>query len=469
MSPFAILRSRGWEVAFTVGLLVAGIAVAMTVATHATARRTAAGLQWVLLDTATATEPRILSSSLRDTPPAEVLRAWTKAGGTAATTPVRVSAGGRSYYAASHVLPATDGRPARRLVTIAPDVVEFSSGAVIPIIAAVAGVLLVILTGARSNRRGTDTSAEVPAAARDAASTDHVRHSVSLSDDDLARVATTPQSDLLAADATAREELLLPGYLFADRYEIIEMLGRSDVRTAYKVRDRELSTLVVLKTLHAGAFGGDAGGVAQFKADLRVVRRLAHRNILRTYDFGEATVYYVTMELVDATPLHDLLLQQRRLGVNATISIAMQASRALSVAHRERVLHRDIRPQSLLLDAGGVLKVADFGLATTAQRTRALARTSASADVIAYVPPEVLQAQAVDARSDLYSLAVVLYQCLAGRLPADVTEPLSSIDPAVPQDFSDLISETLSSDAALRPASADAFRHRLSLVPAVAQ
>ena len=105
----------------------------------------------------------------------------------------------------------------------------------------------------------------------------------------------------------------------------------------------------------------------------------------------------------------------------------------------------------------------------TAQRTRALARTSASADVIAYVPPEVLQAQAVDARSDLYSLAVVLYQCLAGRLPADVTEPLSSIDPAVPQDFSDLISETLSSDAALRPASADAFRHRLSLVPAVAQ
>ena len=467
MNALAILRSRGWEVGLTVALLVAGIVGATTVATRSTARRTAAGVEWVLLDTGTGSEPRIVASSRRDAILDAVFRAWTSAGGTSATAAVRVSAAGRSYYAASSLLPAGDGRPARRLVTIAPASVEFSSGALVMIAAAIAGMLLVMVTGARSNPGGTVTLADVPRAAQTVES-GRVRNSLTLSDDDLARVATTPQSDLLAPDASAREERLLPGYLFADRYEIMEMLGRSDVRTAYRVRDRELSKLVVLKTLHPGAFGGDAGGVAQFKADLRVVRRLAHRNILRTYDFGQATLYYVTMELVDATPLHDLLLQEGRLGVNATLSIAAQASRALSVAHHERVLHRDIRPHSLLLEADGVLKVADFGLATTAQRTRALAQTSDSTEVIAYVPPEVLRAQAVDARSDLYSLAVVLYRCLAGRLPTDAAEPLSSIDPTVPQVFSDLVSETLSSQPALRPASADEFRHRLALVPETA-
>ena len=465
MSAFAIPRSRAWEVGLSVGLLVAGFVVATTVATRSTARRTAAGVEWVVVDTATGKEPRILASSRREAD--TLFRAWTAAGG-AAAAPVRVHAGSRSYYAAASVLPAGDGYPARRLVMIAPAEVEFSSGALVIVAAAVAGMLLVTLTGRRSSPDGPGTMAAARTPPTDSQARGHARTSVALSDGDLARVAISPQPDLLAADAPSSEERLVPGYLFADRYEILEMLGRSDVRTAYKVRDRESSTLVVLKTLHAGAFGGDASGVAQFKADLRVVRRLAHRNILRTYDFGEASVYYVTMELVDATPLHDLLVQEGRLGVSATIAIAMQASRALSVAHRERVLHRDIRPHSLLLDADGLLKVADFGLATTAQRTRALAR-SASADVIAYVPPEVLHARAVDARSDLYSLAVVLYQCIAGRLPNDVVEPLSSIDPTVPRGFSDLISETLSFQPALRPATAEEFRHRLILDPAATQ
>lgn len=467
MSVFAILRSRVWKAGLTGGLLVAGLVIATTVATRDNARRTTDALRWIVLDTVTGSAPRILASSRRDGALDAVLRAWTTTGIPAGAATVRVD--GRSYHVASSILPLGDGRPARRLVTIVPAAVEFSGGALVIITASVVGMLLLMLTGTRPDQREAVAIATMPATAHAADSTGHGRHSVALSDHDLARVATTPQSDLLGLDTMAGEEQLLPGYLFADRYEIIETLGRSDVRTAYKVRDRELGTLVVLKTLHAGAFGGDAAGVQQFKADLRIVRRLAHRNILRTYDFGGASVYYVTMELVDATPLHDLLLQQGRVGVDATISIGMQASRALSVAHRERVLHRDIRPQSLLLDADGVLKVADFGLATTAQRTRALARTSTNADVIAYVPPEVLRAQAVDARSDLFSLAVVLYQCLAGRLPADVAEPLSSIEPAVPQALSDLISETLSSQAALRPATAADFRNRLALVPTAAQ
>ncbi|MDB4891456.1 MAG: protein kinase [Gemmatimonadetes bacterium] len=334
-----------------------------------------------------------------------------------------------------------------------------------------------ITTAARDAARGRPRSAitltergplaELAAAV--AALIDRSAQVPSLSDDDLARVATTRRPATARGNEGGDDSSLTAGQLFADRYEIIELLGRSDVRSAYKVRDRELGELVLLKTLGAGAFAGDSGGVAQFKSDLRIVRRLAHRNILRTYDFGEWSVYYVTMELVEAIPLNELLSLQGRLGVAATMAIAAQASRALTVAHREGVLHRDIRPQSLLLDSRGLLKVADFGLAATAHRIRSLAHSANDPEAISYVPPEVLRAGTVDVRSDLYSLAVVLYQCVAGRLPSPLPEPLSSIDPAVPQSFSDLIAQTLSASPDTRPSDADQFRRMLALEPAATQ
>lgn len=308
---------------------------------------------------------------------------------------------------------------------------------------------------------------------------ERARKRPSIPDTDLARVSSTQMRmpALTAEPETIDGANLAIGQVFADRYEILQKLGHSDVRTAYKVRDRELGELVLLKTLNQDLFHGDPNAVERFKADLRVARRLAHRNILRTYDFGESQgVYFVTMELVDAIPLRELLQSRGRLNVASTIAMISQASRALAIAHRDGVLHRDVRPRSLLLDQEGVLKVSDFGLASPAHRTRALAETATSAGAFAYVAPEVLQAGRVDHRADLYSLGVVTYECLAGHPPFTAESPqeqlqlqlhqqptpLSEINPQVPQEFSDLVNRTLAPNPEGRPETADQLRELLS-------
>jgi hypothetical protein len=515
-SAITNLRAPGRAFLLTFGILVAGIVAAVGVATRisrgrasaavaeqqlrrvpsiadlvsnarasgsqlddsvARAIASTAGVSVVLLDPDSAGAPRILASSLpRDARLTDIIRESMTA--SAPDAPVLVpDHGGDAVYVASFLLPRRDGTIAARLVAIAEARSPAFDGGIIDGTAAVAAILalgLAALAERRWNVRALPTPSEPPSAAAIAGG----RQSAALSDHELADVTVTrvPTAYRASVGMYLDESELSPGEVFADRYEIIELLGRSDVRTAYKVRDRERDELVLLKTLAPGAFGGDSAGVAQFRADLRIVRRLAHRNILRTYDFGESTVYYVTMELVDATPIHDLLKSEGRLSVDATVSIGTQASRALAVAHREGVLHRDLRPRSLLLDTAGLLTVADFGLATTAQRIRALAHTSDNPNIVAYVPPEVLRADVIDARSDLYSLAVVLYQCASGRLPvtvatdsgADSIQALSSIDPGIPQWFSDVVGQTLSSRPDRRPPDAETFRQMLTREPSSA-
>ncbi len=272
---------------------------------------------------------------------------------------------------------------------------------------------------------------------------------------------------------TATAELdagtLLPGALFGERYTIIRVVGRGGMGTVYKAHDRELAEDIAIKLLRPDTMRGDPTMVERFKSEIRLARRISHTNVVRTHDFGEAEgAYYVTMEYVEGITLRDLIDLRRTLSPAATLGIARQLAASLAVAHEQGVIHRDIKPQNLLLDAAGVLKVMDFGIATLADRTSTITQAGMVVGTPAYMAPEQLLAETVDARSDLYAVGVVLYECLTGELPHQALNSISLIakvlhqiprspherNGEVPVLLSSLVMRLLSRDATDRPDSA---------------
>jgi serine/threonine-protein kinase len=195
----------------------------------------------------------------------------------------------------------------------------------------------------------------------------------------------------------------------------------------YRARDLELEEVVAIKTLRP-EFISDATLLARFKDEIRLARRLSDQNIVRTHDFGEwSGVYYLTMEYVEGITVRELIDTRGRLGVSSTLAIAAQLAHSLAVAHEHGVIHRDIKPQNLLLDAAGVLKVMDFGVARLAERTTSVTEAGLVLGTPAYMPPEQLMAEQVDARSDLYAAGVVLYECLTGQAPFQAATVMSLV------------------------------------------
>ncbi|MGH7590701.1 MAG: protein kinase domain-containing protein, partial [Gemmatimonadales bacterium] len=230
------------------------------------------------------------------------------------------------------------------------------------------------------------------------------------------------------ADAELDAGTLLPGALFADRYTIIRVVGRGGMGTVYKAHDRELAEDIAIKLLRLEVMRGDPTMAERFKTEIRLARRISHTNVVRTHDFGERDgSYYVTMEYVEGITLRELIDLRQHLSPAATLGIARQLAVSLAVAHEQGVVHRDIKPQNLLLDAAGVLKVMDFGIAKLADRTSTITQAGMVVGTPAYMAPEQLMAETVDARSDLYATGVVLYECLTGVLPYDSVNPIALI------------------------------------------
>jgi CheY-like chemotaxis protein len=265
---------------------------------------------------------------------------------------------------------------------------------------------------------------------------------------------------------------LIPGTQFADRYTILRVVGRGGMGTVYKAHDKELAEEIAIKLLRTDALGGDPTMIERFKSEIRLARRISHTTVVRTHDFGEAAgAYYVTMEYVEGITLRDLIDMRGTISPAATLGIARQLTQALAVAHEQGVIHRDIKPQNLLLDAAGVLKVMDFGIATLADRSAAGSGITESGMVVgtpAYMAPEQLLAEQVDARSDLYAVGVVLYESLTGELPHQAMNNISLIakvlhqtpaspherEPQVPVPLSALVMRLLDKEPARRPQSA---------------
>ena len=231
-----------------------------------------------------------------------------------------------------------------------------------------------------------------------------------------AGMATQPLGALPAPSG----ELLRPGALFANRYDVKEVLGMGGMGVVYRAFDRELQEPVAIKTLRPEAMAGETVALERFKQEIRLARKIAHRNVVRTYDLGEVGgMYYLTMEYVEGTSLKQLITSRGRLPIPVTLTVGKQLCRALEVAHEQGVIHRDIKPQNIVVEPSGFLKVMDFGIARLAKPApgTGLTQEGTSIGTPDYMSPEQLSGAELDPRSDLYAAGVVLFECLTGRVP----------------------------------------------------
>ena len=223
---------------------------------------------------------------------------------------------------------------------------------------------------------------------------------------------------------------LTPGSVFANRYEVKEILGAGGMGVVYRAFDRELGEPVAIKTLRADTVADDPVAIERFKQEIRLARRIAHRNVVRTYDLGEVSgIYYLTMEYVEGTSLKQLIQSRGRLPVPVSLTVGKQLCRALEVAHEQGVIHRDIKPQNIVVEANGFLKVMDFGIARLANppKGKGLTEQGMAIGTPDYMSPEQLSGLELDPRSDLYSAGVVLFESITGRVPFEADTPWSLI------------------------------------------
>jgi serine/threonine-protein kinase len=243
-----------------------------------------------------------------------------------------------------------------------------------------------------------------------------------------------------------------PGALFAGRYEIKEILGMGGMGVVYRAFDRELAEPLAIKTLRTEVVGSDGVALERFKQEIRLARKITHRNVVRTYDLGETGgTYYITMEFVEGTPLKQLIESRGRLPVPVTLTIGKQLCRALEVAHEQGVIHRDVKPQNIVVEPNGFIKVMDFGIARLVNppKGKGLTEVGTAIGTPDYMSPEQLLGEEIDARSDLYSTGAVLFECLTGRQPF-VAESVYALvakhleeEPADPREINPDVSEPL--------------------------
>jgi class 3 adenylate cyclase/tRNA A-37 threonylcarbamoyl transferase component Bud32 len=211
---------------------------------------------------------------------------------------------------------------------------------------------------------------------------------------------------------------IAPGALMGQRFEILAVLGAGGMGVVYKARDRELDDLVALKMLKRELLA-DRTHLERLKAEIKLARRITHPNVLRTHDFGEIDgIPFISMEYVRGVTLRYLLDQTHRLPYSAGLRLAKQLCAGLGAAHSVGVMHRDIKPENLILEPTGNAKLMDFGIARPIRR---MAPGQTEAGFILgtplYMSPEQLRGEEVDARADIYSAGVVLYEIFTGELP----------------------------------------------------
>ncbi|MEP6732657.1 MAG: protein kinase [bacterium] len=295
-------------------------------------------------------------------------------------------------------------------------------------------------------------------------------HSASTLDED----ATT----LMPGAERAQSGSLQPGQSLGVRYDIKALLGAGGMGVVYRAVDRELGEVIAIKTLKPELIAADDTALERFKSEIRLARKISHRNVVRTHDLGEARgLYFITMEFVEGPSLKDLIRARGRLPMQVVLPIAKQLCRALEVAHEAGVIHRDIKPHNMVVEADGTLKVMDFGIARLATRSpkQGLTQAGMAIGTPEYMSPEQLLGDELDARADIYSAGVVLYECITGQLPFDAPSPIALIarvleetpvaphtmHPDIPPAVSALVMRAMSRDRDGRPESAEVLHDAL--------
>lgn len=206
------------------------------------------------------------------------------------------------------------------------------------------------------------------------------------------------------------------GMLIADRYEIMEKVGTGGMADVYKSKDHTLNRLVAVKVLKQ-EFSENANFVSKFRVEAQAAAGLAHPNIVNIYDVGEEKgIYYIVMELVDGITLKNYIEKKGHLSYKEAVTIAIHVSMGIEAAHRNHIIHRDIKPQNIIISKDGKVKVTDFGIAKAATSDTITSNVMGS---VHYTSPEQARGGYSDEKSDVYSLGVTLFEMLTGCVPFD--------------------------------------------------
>jgi len=289
---------------------------------------------------------------------------------------------------------------------------------------------------------------------------------------------TTPSSSFTQAPSAAAASLtpavIEPGSVLGSRFEILQLLGEGGMGAVYKAHDRELDRDVALKLIRS-ELARNPEILQRFKQELILARQVTHRNVIRIFDLGQADGHkYITMEYLDGRDLRAVLREKGKLSPEEGAKIVLQICRALEAAHGEGVIHRDLKPQNIMLDANGRAYVMDFGIARSAYLP-GMTQTGALVGTPEYMSPEQAKGEKLDERSDLFSLGAILYELLNGVSPyhsdtplatlwrriQEKAKPLSEIDPTIPKPLSDIVAKALEIEPQDRFASAAEFAQAL--------
>jgi eukaryotic-like serine/threonine-protein kinase len=221
--------------------------------------------------------------------------------------------------------------------------------------------------------------------------------------------------------------ILAPSTIFGNRYEILELVGEGGMGQVYKVLDKELDRVIALKTIRAEK-ESDPETVQRFKRELKLASKITHKNVVRIHDFSEAEgIKYFTMAYVEGRNLKQEIRQRGRIPVSEALPIARQVLSALQEAHSQGVIHRDLKPQNVMIDESGTPLLMDFGIARSSAETSGMTGTGVMIGTPDYMSPEQVRGEKADGRSDLFSFGVILYEMLTGDLPYQAETPLSKV------------------------------------------
>jgi serine/threonine protein kinase/tetratricopeptide (TPR) repeat protein len=265
---------------------------------------------------------------------------------------------------------------------------------------------------------------------------------------------------------------LAPHRMLGRRYEIIQLLGEGGMGAVYKARDCELDRMVALKIIRP-ELAVHEQILARFKQELILARRITHKNVIRIFDLGEADgLKFITMEFVEGKDLSSLIKEKGRLSFEECADVIYQTCTALDAAHSEGVVHRDLKPQNIMMENHGRVIVMDFGIARTMEQG-GMTQTGAVIGTPDYMSPEQVMGEKVDARSDLFTLGVIFFQLLVGQLPykadtmqgamfkrtKEIPQAPQVVDSTVPSLLSDITAKCLQLDPQLRYQSAVEIQH----------
>ena len=222
----------------------------------------------------------------------------------------------------------------------------------------------------------------------------------------------------------APREELTTGVTFAGRYQIVEELGRGGMGKVYKAIDTEVREKVALKLIKP-EISRDAKTIERFQNELKLTRKISHKNVCRMYDLNkEEGNYYITMEYVPGEDLKSMIRMSRQLSMATAVNVAKQVCEGLSEAHRMGVIHRDLKPSNIMIDKAGNVRIMDFGIARSL-RTEGITGSGVMIGTPEYMSPEQVEGKEVDQRSDIYSLGIILYEMVTGRVPFEGDTPFT--------------------------------------------